>query len=174
MKNRKVHSAKQRAVDIGRRYVPADGRQPGRCVFDLRNFQLGRVELLHLDGLPESVDDYKEGDLEIHGIIDEFSVSPSRKLASAVDLGSWLDSLDESDVRLLEARAAGFSLSEIAVDAGVSLSKVHHWLKALGMELATNCGIDFEAIERRKEKQKEPGSGKSGRPKELAPFWATA
>jgi hypothetical protein len=159
-----VHHARIRAVDPSRYFVKCEGQQRLRDAMDFRNYANGRVEILHLDGLPEDESDYGDGDPQLHGLASALSIAPARNLASAVDLEAWLDQLDESDRNLLAAKASGFTLDETATDAGVSTSTVFNRTKQLGEELAARVGVDLTATERRRERRGEP-LRRRGRPK---------
>ena len=144
-----VHSCRQRAVDPDRFFVLNDKKRRN-CPLDIRHYLRGHVEVLHLDGIPEDEEDqpYPDGDVQLIGLYAAMSISPSRAMNSAIDLESWLEELDGDERRLMEARAAGFTLEEAATDLGCSTSTVWARVKQLGVALALRVGVEVEETRR--------------------------
>jgi len=57
---------------------------------------------------------------------------------------AWLGELAPQDRRMLELRAAGYTLEETADELGVSLTSVFHNCRRLGIALAEHAGIHIE------------------------------
>lgn len=133
-----VHSCRQRAVDLARHFVPADG-QRYHDAFDQRAYREGKVEVLRLDGLPEDQDEERP-QMQI-GLALEMCASPEKKINSALDLDAWLDSLSAQDYSLLEGRMAGYELERLGHDLGWSGPTTCRRVKKLGQELATRAGV---------------------------------
>jgi hypothetical protein len=123
-----VHACHLRAIDTSRRVAGAGGGQPKRDVFDERNYTAGKVEVLRFDAPLEDM----EGQSCL-GFDEPGTPHPARRLASAMDLESWLSSLDAQD-RLLLAPASGRPHAD--GDGGGS-RPVHH----LGARPALRAGI---------------------------------
>ena len=136
-----VRACHLRATDLGRRLAGAAGARPIQDVYDERAFNAGHVELLRLDGL---LDDGGEE----HGLVGWAELdarNPAGKLASAVDLETWLRSLGPQDRMMLALRQAGHTLGGIAAAMGRSTSAVFARLRELGEELAEVAGVEVES-----------------------------
>jgi hypothetical protein len=145
-----VHACRLKATDPSRYLARADGRRKGD-IFDPRNFMDGRVEVLRLADLHEEEEDEGEGHQlgrrdkpTSIGFAEARCSNPVRKLNSAVDLTAWLKELPAEDRRMLELRAAGYTLEETADELGVSLTSVFHNCRRLGVALAEHAGIPIE------------------------------
>ena len=135
-----VHSARQRARDLGRSFVPVGGgRKPD--VLDHRLFMKGVTSVSRLDvALPDEevghmtcTDDHLHGDVaDVLGL----SRDPTQHLDAALDLERWLAQLTPRDHRLVELRFLGLSLEEIGDDVGMCLSGTCRQLQVLGIDLA--------------------------------------
>jgi hypothetical protein len=139
-----VHVVKRRATDFARHLVRGGG-QKKRDAMDVRNYLQGRTEVLDIDGLVDEEGGFqREGDrdlcLEV-GLAEKTSRNPVGRLNSALDLESWLSSLEPQDRQLLSLRFEGFTLEESAATVGLSVSTVFTKLKALGRELADRAGL---------------------------------
>lgn len=146
-----VHSCGQRATDASRYYVHCDGYQRKRNVLDPRNYMEGTVEMLRLDRLHEDEEDDGEGHQTGRrdkpasiGFAELRCPSPLRKIHSARDLTAWLVELAAEDRRMLELRAAGYTLEETAAKLGMSLTAVFHACRRLGLALAERAGMPVE------------------------------
>jgi hypothetical protein len=144
-----VHACRQRAVDLGRHLVR--GEHSKRDVLDPRNYHQGRVEVLHLDGLPDQEGVLPgEEDLAVHAaLVDGLARDPRPELDSALDLTSWLATLPAHDQAMLAARYSGHTLQETALAMDSSLSAVFARLKRLGRELADHAGITIRKKHRK-------------------------
>lgn len=131
---------RRRACDLSRQLV-LGGRQ-AQDPLNPRNFHLGQVELLHLDGVIAEAAGTAEEDVEVSlGLAEVLATDPSAVLASALDLDRWLRALPARDRALLAMRAAGHTLAEIANAQETSISPVLARLRRLGAELATRAGV---------------------------------
>ena len=142
-----VHAARLRACDLTRRLVR--GGQPARDAFHEPNFHQGKVETLHLDGVPEEIEFPGEGDAGLEALaLEGLSIDPADWINSAIDLVSWLDGLPAEDRKLLELRQQGHTFQEIGLRLRVTLSKACHRVRALGFELAARMGVSVEGCNR--------------------------
>ena len=138
-----VHSCRQRAVDLDRHFVPADGTRRNQDLLDPRAFRDGKVEVLRIDGIHE--DGGAEGDRGLNvGFAEALASNPALKIRSAIDLESWIGELSHRDRYIMEARMAGYSLGQIAADLDVSTSNIFARAKALGLELAARAGVRID------------------------------
>jgi hypothetical protein len=130
-----VRACQLRAIDVGRRLAGTSGARPRSDVYDERNYNDGRVELLRLDGLLDDGDE-QQG---LVGWAELEAQNPAKKLASAVDLERWLGRLTQEDRMMLALRQAGHTLGGIAAAIGRSTSAVFKRLRQLGVELGIRC-----------------------------------
>jgi hypothetical protein len=70
--------------------------------------------------------------------------SPAGTYASAMDLESWLGSLDAEDRLVLALRQAGSTLQEIGEATGKSINWARHRLLRLGHELAERAEVEIK------------------------------
>jgi hypothetical protein len=141
-----VRSCKQRAVDLDRDFVPANGtRCRNQDVLDARAYRDNRVELLRLNLYAEA-----DRTLEI-AFAEHMAIRPEYKINSAIDLESWFEEQSSTDQAILEKRYLGYTLERIAHDLGVSTSTIHTRCKVLGIELAERAGVKIKK-QRRSEK----------------------
>jgi DNA-directed RNA polymerase specialized sigma24 family protein len=139
-----VHSCRQRATDLRRRFCSGDGTQPARDVLHPLNYAQGKVEVYRLDGLLDDDGDYlpeEDGERCLPGLATSLQANPVRDIISAVDLEAWVASLPERDQELLAMRQSGATLTEVAANVGVSVSTAWGRLKALGLQLADRAGL---------------------------------
>lgn len=137
-----VHHAKLRVTDHSRHLVSSHGR--GVDALNQRNYVTGKLEILHLDGVVDAdggADTATEGDQQLVGLAVRRNGDPAEHLASAFDLQTWLSALEERDLRLLELRAVGHTLEEIAAELGSSVSVVFARCQRLGGQLADLAGV---------------------------------
>jgi len=135
-----VRACHLRAIDLPRRLAGAQGARPRGDVYDERNYNAGRVELLRLDGL----DPDGGAEQALFGWAEPDALSPARMLASAVDLERWLGRLGPEDRMMLALRQAGHTLGGIAAAMGRSTSAVFKRLRELGEQLAVVAGVEVE------------------------------
>ena len=138
-----VHACRQRAVDLDRSFVRAEGTRRLEDAMDPRAYQRGRVEVLRLDAW---VEDDSEDESHPHqiGFSEELCTSPERKLNSAIDLDAWLDGLSARDYSLMEGRMAGYELERIGHDLGYSIPTTCRRVKKLGLDLAKRAGVHID------------------------------
>ncbi|WP_437723707.1 hypothetical protein [Sorangium sp. So ce861] len=146
-----VHSCGLRATDASRYYVPCDGYQRKRDVFDPRNFMEGDVEVLRFGDFAD--EDAHRGPDEDEapvsfGLAEATSSNPTRRILSAINLTTWLADLPADDRRMLELRAAGFDLEEISGEINSSTFAICRRIKELGESLARHAGLP-DAVRRR-------------------------
>ncbi len=136
-----VCACRRRATDTSRHL--AKGSNKLTDAMSPRAFHQARVELLHLDGLPDADGDLDGGeDQEIAGtIFERESANPTARIISTISLGEWLAGLAEEDVTLVGLRLEGHGLAEIAADVGKSITTVCHRLHSLGEDLALHAQV---------------------------------
>jgi hypothetical protein len=138
-----VHSCRQRAVDLDRDFVPADGRCRCHDVLDPRAYRDGKVEVLRLDG-PDATES-REGDRCVEvAYAEAMAVRPERKINSAIDLEAWVGNQTSLDQLILEKRMEGYGLERIAYDLDLPVWKVFDRAKKLGLDLARRAGVHIE------------------------------
>lgn len=137
-----VHHAKLRALDCSRCLVKGYC-QRARDVLDYRPFIAGKVRVLRLDGLVDDDDQEHdaEGDRELVGLAAELAANPVGKIISALNLSEWIAQLAPADRELLELRAEGHGLAEIASITGRSVTFACHRLHELGEQLAAHAEL---------------------------------
>ena len=139
-----VHSCRQRALDLKRRFVKTDA-QPARDALHRPNYTQGKVAVYRIDGLvnPETGEFIAQNEVEalVPGLATALQVNPQRDIISAVDLERFLNGLPEQDQALLEMRMAGSTLKESAEKLDLSISTVWARLKKLGLALSDRSGI---------------------------------
>jgi hypothetical protein len=149
-----VHSCRQRAVDLNRDFVPANGTCRNQDVLDPRAYRDGKVEVHRLDGV--APDQCPEGDRASEiAYAQAMAIRPERKWNSAIDLEAWVDGQTTFDQLILEKRYEGHTLSAIAADLGVSLSTVDYRSKKLGFELAARAGVTIDLERERRGRRRE-------------------
>lgn len=136
-----VFAARLRAVEIRREFVK--GRQPRRDALNRANYTDGKTAVFHLDHFDDETDGWcGEGDVALEAAwAAATSVDPADKLASAVDLDTWISGLASADQALLAGRLAGHSLQELSWRTDRSVSNVFQRLRQLGGDLAEHAGI---------------------------------
>jgi hypothetical protein len=145
-----VHSCRQRAVDLHRQFVPADG-QRRRDVYDLRNYHDGRVTLLRIDGNCE--DQTADGDRDLQvGYAEHEAANPGRKIRSAIDLERWVGELSGMDQFIMAQKYIGTSTATIAAELKLPYGQVYAKTKEKGMELANRAGVRIGGRRRRRNK----------------------
>ena len=160
-----VHAAYLRATDPSRHFVPCEGYQRKRDVLDPRNYMEGSVEVLHFEDVADDVEDTS---IDL-GFAELENSNPTRRIISALSLNEWLGSQDRE---LIELRAAGYDLDEIAGRLRISRFEVCRRVKKLGLSLAEHAGMQdmvrrrrpngADAIEEEDELTPESGVPESG------------
>jgi len=182
-----VHACRLRAIDLSRHLASGDRTQRLKDVFDQRNYNRRRVEVM---GLGEYVAEFEdnpqidnqESNADI-GRARSRSLNPTGRIISAVSLNEWLQELAPRDRELIELRAAGYDLDESAAKLGISRFGVCRRVKELGEFLVKHAGMP-DAVHRQKLKRAKaseepaPESGirtkvTRGRPKKSvgSPAW---
>lgn len=148
-----VYAARLRALDIRRQFVK--GGQPRRDALHRANYTDRRTEIFHIDGFEDETDGWpREGDVGLQvAWAAALTLDPSEKIHSALDLGAWLTTINDTDRALLADRLVGMSLQEVAERAEVSLTAAFQRLRRLGDGLAAHAGIQG-AKKRRKPRKR--------------------
>lgn len=132
---------RRRAVDLSRHLVR--GQHSLKDPLDPRAFHQGRVELVHLDGVPDGEGDLDgEGDHQLEAtIFDKESANPTAKIISTISLAAWVAKLTKEDLALISLRIQGFTLTEIADEVSRSISVICQRLQQLGQDLAQHAQL---------------------------------
>jgi hypothetical protein len=151
-----VHICRLRATDLGRRLACGDRRRRRRDAFDQRNFNRRRVELWSLGDYATLFEenppaDNTEASSDI-GRARSKALNPTNRIIGAISLNEWLDSLDTEDRELIELRAAGYDLDEIAGRLGSSRFEICRRVKKLGLSLAEHADMP-DMVRRRQSTQ---------------------
>lgn len=145
-----VHSCRQRAVDPGRNFVPAEGGCKNQDVLDPRAYRGGNVHVLRLQGVCE--DQCADGNRELQSFCAEhMAIDPSRKIRSAIDLKQWIGELSHLDRYIMEQKYLGASTAQIAHDLGMPYRVVYQKTKEKGLELAKRAGVRITSGRNRRE-----------------------
>ncbi len=145
-----VHACRLRAIDLSRYVAQCDSGQRKRDVFHLRNYNAGQVEVIRLAHVHEEENEDEGHRLDKRtkpisvGFAELRCTNPTRKIHSAIDLNAWLAELPAEDQHMLELRAAGYGLEEIAREFGVSTSNIFIRCRNLGLALAERAGISVK------------------------------
>lgn len=109
---------RRRAVDLSRHLVK--GQHSVKDPLDPRAYHQGRLELVHLDGVPDGDGELDgEGDHQLEAtIFDKESANPTAKIISTISLAAWMATLTNEDLALISLRVQGFTLTEIADEVG--------------------------------------------------------
>lgn len=136
-----VVACRRRATDLTRHLVRGQHRLTD--ALEPRAFHQGRVEVVHLDGLPDDDGDFEgDGDRELGAaIVERASVNPAAMVISTISLGEWVEGLTDDDLALASMRLQGFTLTEIASEVGKSITTVCHRLRLLGEDLARHAQL---------------------------------
>ncbi|MRG94632.1 hypothetical protein [Polyangium spumosum] len=151
-----VHACRLRAIDLSRHLASGDRTQRLKDVFDQRNYNRRRVEVL---GLGEYVVEFEDNpqidNVESNADVGRaraYSLNPTGRIISAISLNEWLATLAPRDRLLIELRAAGHDLDEIGSVLGMDRVAVCRRVKALGELLAEHAGMPA-AVHRRQLKR---------------------
>ena len=150
-----VHSCRQRATDLGRRFVGKNGTTcRNQDVMDPRIYRDGLAVVLRLDGIDTSQGDESDRSIEI-GLAEAMAASPERKWNGAIDLEKWIGDLSFRDQYIMKRKWLGFSTGQIAHELDLSHSTVFHKEKKLGHELAARVGIKIDHSKERRGRPKK-------------------
>jgi hypothetical protein len=149
-----VHSCRQRAVDLDRNFVPADGRRAGD-VLDLRSFRDGRVVVHRVDVLDPSEALEGEAPMEV-GLAEAEAASPEKKLNSALDLQTWIGDLTFRDQALMRRKMEGYDTAQVAHEMGTPYLVIWKRVRELGRELAQRAGVKIGGTKSRPKRPRQP------------------
>jgi hypothetical protein len=141
---------RRRTVDLSRHLVK--GQHSLKDPLDPRAFHQGRVELVHLDGgLPDEDGELgAEGDSQLEAtIFDRESSNPTATIISTISLSEWLEELTKQDLALISLRLQGFTLLEISIEVGKSITITCQRLQQLGEDLANHAQLPVPRRPRR-------------------------
>ena len=110
-----VHSCRQRAIDLSRRFVGTQGaRGTNQDVMDPRCFRDGHVRVYRLGGIHDNEQaDENDRSIEI-SLAESMAEDPEEKWNSAIDLQSWIGEQTFQDQSILTRKQEGYSTKEVA------------------------------------------------------------
>ncbi len=147
---------RRRAVDLSRHLVR--GQHSVKDPLEPRAYHQGRLELIHLDGVPDPEGELDgEGDSELEAsIFDKESANPTAKIISNISLAMWVAKLPKDDLALISMRVEGFTLTEIANEVGKSITVICQRLQHLGQDLAQHAQLPVPKRSRRPRRSTVP------------------
>ena len=136
-----VHSCRQRATDLARRFVGANGAMcRNQDVMDPRVYQSELATVLRLDW-----DDVDEGHDGRHsqevGLAREVADDPEPRWISALDLQAWVGDQCFQDQGILSRKMEGHTTKELAHEIHLPYLVTWRKEKALGADLAARAGV---------------------------------
>jgi len=141
-----VHSCRQRATDLNRRFVGTLGsHRTNQDTLDPRCYRDGHVRIYRLGGIhDEEQADETDRSIEV-SLAGAMAEDPEQKWISAIDLEAWVGEQTFRDQDLMAGKMAGKSTRENAHAA--RLPYLHTWRreKQLGHELANRAGIEIRS-----------------------------
>ena len=140
-----VHSCRQRATDLGRRFV---GNMGASCtnqdVLDPRAYRDGLVKVYKLNGThdDEQIDETDRA-IEV-SLAESLTVAPEDQWISAIDLERWVGNQAFQNQEILAGKMEGKSTKQVAHET--RLPYLVTWRKAreLGHELADRAGVKIK------------------------------
>jgi len=150
-----VHSCRQRATDLDRRFVGANGAScRNQDVMDPRAFRDGNVRVYRLNGIhdDEQADDVDRS-LEV-ALAESMAEDPEERWNSAIDLEAWVGMQNFQDQSILSRKMEGHSTKELAHEIHLQYMVVWRKEKALGTELAARAGIRIQSARKHGEKRR--------------------
>jgi len=146
-----VHSCRQRATDLRRHFVPANGTRRYQDVYDPRAYRDGRVVLLRLDGIFED----PALDKSVVGLAKAMSTNPEDRLNEALDLQSWFVALGARDQTIMAGQMIGLTYKQMSTELGLSGSHICQEARRLGLELASRAGVAINSKKKKRMPRKE-------------------
>ena len=140
-----VHSCRQRATDLNRRFVGTLGaHQTNQDVMDPRAYRDGLVRVYRLGGIHD--DEQADGtDRAIEVSLAECrSEDPEERWNSAIDLQSWMGQQAFKDQAILTGKMEGRSTKDVAHELHTPYMVIWRREKALGHELAARAGVEIK------------------------------
>ena len=144
-----VHSCRQRATDLNRRFV---GTQGGHCtnqdVMDPRAFRDGLVRVYRLGGIHDDEQaDGTDRSIEV-SLAESMAEDPEEKWNSAIDLERWVGDQTFQDRGILTSKMEGKTTKEIAHETHLPYLVAWRKEKELGHELADRAGVHIRTGKR--------------------------
>ena len=145
-----VHSCRQRATDLGRRFVGTMGAHcTNQDVMDARAYRDGLVKVYKLNGThdDEQIDETDRA-IEV-SLAESLAVALEDQWISAIDLQRWVGEQCFQDQAILSGKMEGKTTKEIAHESHLPYIVTWRKEKALGQELATRAGVQIKPARRR-------------------------
>ena len=145
-----VHSCRQRATDLGRRFVGTMGAHcTNQDVLDPCAYRDGLVMVYWLNGThdDEQVDETNRL-LEV-GLAESLVEDPESRWISAIDLQRWVGEQCFQDQAILTRKMEGKTTKEVAHESHLPYIVTWRKEKALGQELAARAGVQIKPARRR-------------------------
>ena len=140
-----VHSCRQRAIDLDRRFVGTLGAsRTNQDVMDPRCYRDGHVRVYRLGGIHDD-EQADESDRAIELSLAECRAEdPEQKWNSAIDLEAWVGDQTFQDQGILSGKMAGKTTKEIAHETHLPYLTAWRREKVLGHELADRAGVKIK------------------------------
>ncbi len=139
-----VHSCRQRATDLNRRFVGTLGSsRTNQDVMDPRAYRDGLVRVYRLGGIhdDEQADDSDRA-VEV-SLAECRAEDPEAKWNSAIDLETWVGQQTFQDRAILTGKMEGKTTKQIAHETHLPYLVAWRREKALGNELADRAGVEI-------------------------------
>ena len=140
-----VHSCRQRATDLGRRFTGTLGaHRTNQDVMDARAYRDGLVRVYRLNGThdDEQIDETDRA-IEV-SLAESLTVAPEDQWISAIDLERWVGEQCFQDQGIMAGKMEGKTTKEIAHETHLPYLVAWRKEKELGHELADRAGVKIK------------------------------
>ena len=144
-----VHSCRQRATDLNRRFCGTMGaHRTNQDVLDPRCYRDGHVRVYRLGGIhdDEQIDE-TDRSIEV-SLAESMAEDPEQRWISAIDLAAWVGEQTFQDQEILASKMMGQATKDVAYELHLPYLVTWRKEKALGHELATRAGVCIRSIKR--------------------------
>lgn len=139
-----VHSCRQRATDLERFFVPAEGTRRCQDTMDPRAYRDGHVTIYQLNGTHDD-EQADETDRSIDAALTEsLAVAPEDQWISAIDLQTWVGDQTFQDQEILAGKMEGRGTKDVAHKLHLPYMATWRKEKALGHKLADRVGVKID------------------------------
>ena len=147
-----VHSCRQRATDLNRRFVGTLGsHRTNQDVMDPRAYRDGLVRVYRLGGIHDDEQaDGTDRSIEV-SLAESMAEDPEEKWNSAIDLERWVGDQTFQDQGILTGKMEGRTTKEIAHETHLPYLVAWRKEKELGHELADRTGVKIRSGKKRTE-----------------------
>ena len=137
-----VHSCRQRATDLNRRFAGTMGAHcTNQDVLDPRAYRDGLVRVYRLGGIHDDEQaDGTDRSIEV-SLAESMSEDPEEKWNSAIDLERWVGDQTFQNQGILSGKMVGKTTKEVAHESHLPYLVAWRKEKELGHELADRAGV---------------------------------